>query len=208
MIDVSNLFANAMGLSGQTIGPNSRIFLSPKEGWVVEIVMNNPGIPLQREHNVDRSNILKTITEMLSNYRTSEPINEEEINKTLDHIQSRFPGHLRSTITVRIAGEFSGRATHLIDASTQVGVATVQRKFDAVFPINTTAKMDGAVAVHKDKGILVATIDKSSLTIEDVIRGIEAINTVCNENWSFLLTPPQIKDLTRLTFKLATEAAL
>jgi hypothetical protein len=103
---------------------------------------------------------------------------------------------------LRIAGTFSARCTHLIDADSQVGVASVQRKFDGPYEVppghrTVPSERGGEIRLHKDCNNWVATLDRDVLTLEDVVVAIDAINYINGDELAFVMTPIQLRDMAR-----------
>jgi hypothetical protein len=100
---------------------------------------------------------------------------------------------------LRIAGEFSARCTHLIDAGTQNGVASIQRRFDGPYtePTDVLRYRGDKFHLWTDGANVVISIQTSALTLADIIQGIEAIGRHLNVDYGFIMTPIQVTDLSR-----------
>lgn len=97
--------------------------------------------------------------------------------------------------TIRMV-EFNARATHLWRLPEQVGIATVQRAFDRVYEPESHISEDQRGRIFKHAKIVVIEMDRSALTMLDIIIGIEMLSEYTGEHFGFSMTAAEIHETT------------
>ena len=95
-------------------------------------------------------------------------------------------------ITLRLAGDVSGRMMVIINADTQVSVLTVQRAFDAPYKFlakDTIEPFGG--------GSYLFTVDTTALNVNDLCEAVHRLNRANSGDYHLLITSSLLADLAR-----------